>query len=425
MAKTEQKRSTRTARRQKTTKQPDDPPLFDELMAIGRFEKTIRYQALHGYVHLLGCPDVRQRGGDTTDESILAQHASEALRDAIADIVSPQQRLIAEAALATRPPFEGLNIDERVHELTGLSQHQFTYGRRQAFRKIVKRLEHTAPTSAAATPPAMPTANAPILRADAPPPPQSQPNTHRQRNLDLLGHTPAVALHYAAVATLFTLRFTADKKPAVTRAVKNSTGKVINVYSDTPPSLAGYLFQTYYDFLYSTSPAAIAAMDARHIEARRQPLLRLYDALTSCDPLVAHNVSRRGSRWDWEFSENQHGYRHQLSPRQAFSQYWYPWFERPFGSDHADLITTVTTIAGASGAFAAIVAEAVGPNHVPYGTSLNAAKEHLLKFYGHDAVELSPTIDDHLAQYLDAYLPREGTNLTTKAIREIIDNKES
>lgn len=417
MGKPAQRRSSREPERRTAGRSAAAALLYDELLKIGRIEKTIRPDALHGYPRLLRCAAVRQRAGDVTDESVLARHASDALRDSIESLVDPQRRLIAEAALAIRPPFEGQRIDERIRDLSYLSDDQFKYGRKLALERIAERLEQSAHGARQ-----VPSRNAePSHRIENPPTHDSPLVAKRKRAFNALGHGRAVALHYAAIGALFSIRFTLAAQPAITRTVRNSSGAVINVYTDVAPSLAEYLFGAYYDFLSSTSLDRIASTDFRTAdEARKDVICRLYSALLERDPL-AQNLERCGDGVDWHFRERrQVGSAIFLSRSAAFARYWRPWYDRSFGDAHADINSTLEAIAGASGGYAVIAAEAFGPDHVPYVEAKAVAKEELLTYFSHDAIELSPTIDDHLAQYLDVHLPREGDELTNTTLREII-----
>ncbi len=116
---------------------PTDP-LYDELLEVGRDKKTIRADALEGYEHLLTCADVQRRAGPRADTARRAACANEAIRDAVASIVSPLTRAITEAALCVTKEFEGLSITDRIRKLPDtVTERKFQYHRKLGLEVVV------------------------------------------------------------------------------------------------------------------------------------------------------------------------------------------------------------------------------------------------------------------------------------------------
>lgn len=115
-------------------------PIYQELLDIGRRQKTIRPDAFAADSHLLASPEVRRRCDINPTDAELQHAASEALHDAINHIVSLQTRAVAEAALCSSKRYEGKQITERIHEMPGMTIDIFRYQREHAFEEIVQFL---------------------------------------------------------------------------------------------------------------------------------------------------------------------------------------------------------------------------------------------------------------------------------------------
>lgn len=115
-------------------------PLYKELVTIGTNERTLRPDRLVGYATLLTTPEVLRRAGRTSDALTLARHAHNALLDAIAEIVVPLDKEVAEAALCSTDNYEGLRPGERLTKMTGVSMNTFKYRRERAFAQIMAYL---------------------------------------------------------------------------------------------------------------------------------------------------------------------------------------------------------------------------------------------------------------------------------------------
>jgi hypothetical protein len=211
-------------------------PLYKELLAIGRDKKTIRADALYDCTHLLNCAEVRRRAGLDANQARLALCASEAIQVAIANIVTPTTREIAEAALCATKDFKGLKVQERIHKLEGISEKQFKYHRGLAFREIVRFLtsDISAPDSA------IPLRTSQGQRQEA-------ASDHDLRYLTRLAER-AATLHYGSLAILF-----ANALDEKLRAGDN-TFRRYNFGVEGYP-LKAHLFKTIVSFIYGRYPS--------------------------------------------------------------------------------------------------------------------------------------------------------------------------
>lgn len=107
---------------------PRDHPIYDALVRLGTNEMTVRSAALtrDKYAALLDSPAVSRYVGPLASDDQRARQASEEIKEAVASVASPRDRLIGEAVLCTREDFEGRTVGERKYRLADWPGMQIT-----------------------------------------------------------------------------------------------------------------------------------------------------------------------------------------------------------------------------------------------------------------------------------------------------------
>lgn len=383
--------------------------LYRELLKIGKNEKAIRPDLLLGYDALLHSPEVLRRAGQGAESALLAHHASEALRDAIDNIIVPLTRTMAEIALGANSDSEGLTVTERINNLTGFSEHQFKRHRRRAFESIVRYLKDE-PVASRAT---------------------AKSDNGAKEAERLLGQ--ALTLHFASLACLFIWRYSIEPvpKPYSTGRLSHKEGYA---YSSTPIPLPRYLFESYVALVYGDSLQSVADLAVSHLPTQTtRALLALYEILGEVGPIGPLHIGKdsrsiaalrklaAGERkGDWD-----------LRPPWELWYQWYrdgPWyktlpnsFQSKNSEQKAALAASVRTMCAASGAIAKTV-ENFLPSATQHQTEAwRMALRWTVAFYQNEAIK--PVTDlGSLETAVGGFFSRLSDNLTEQGLKDIIDH---
>ncbi|HEV3070445.1 MAG TPA: hypothetical protein VGY76_03345 [Solirubrobacteraceae bacterium] len=126
-------------------------PLYAELALIGRRDRSIKPEYLGDYDRLMQCSEVRRRAGADASPSELAEHASQAIADAVQAIPRPDVRQVGEAALCVLTRYEGLSPNEREDRLwetpDRVTKDQYKERRRAVLKSVVIYLERKSDAS--------------------------------------------------------------------------------------------------------------------------------------------------------------------------------------------------------------------------------------------------------------------------------------
>jgi hypothetical protein len=209
-----------------SSKESDEDPLYDELMAVGKDEKSISPKVLAKYPQLLASREVERRAGREADNAERARCAAQALNDKINSLVESVDLVVAQAALAATPEFRGLKVNERVRKLPdGITENIFKVRRRSLFHDFVAYLRGYPPTLD------------PPMDVDILIPPEQ--SIYVAYHLESLAAS-ALALHYAGIGAQFAQYFNFDSE----------------IYDRAPTSYAArmgacdeYLFDTFIHML--------------------------------------------------------------------------------------------------------------------------------------------------------------------------------
>lgn len=172
----------------------NEKELYDTLGAIGANERTLRSYALERYSVLLNTPEVQRRAGHHATSGQLAEAANVALTGAIAEIVVPRDRLVAEAVLCATDSFEGKSVEERKTFLESecsplrVSENEYRRARERILIRLACHLLRSAGMVSTKS----------VSATDG----QIKPLSEAVRHLNYLGEE-AVSLHYAGLANLF------------------------------------------------------------------------------------------------------------------------------------------------------------------------------------------------------------------------------
>jgi hypothetical protein len=394
--------------------------LYQELLTIGRTERSIRWDHLTEYDHLLSCAEVRRRAGLHPGKDRLAQCAADVLKDAIASIVSPLTREVAEAALCVTKRFEGRQVKERVAKLD-ITAKQFKYRRGLAFDTIIEFLMRDTPSSAAdaeptpsasATPKLVPLGNATCLE-----------------HLQILARK-AAALHYACLGVLFAYDFDDELTAHGVEPFERLVGGMPRT------TLADYMFYAYIAFVYdhwSLARLRTPAMGEHLSGDVVQQLFLLWQQVADGSPAGPNGITD-DQRTALELgSSHLDDIRDHPTARKVYYKTWYGWCKgRGFAWDEKypapaiipapgitrtrdHLFDAVTPIAAASGAFLAVIGQ-----HVQLGFPVHSEKrvmthKALASCYGFD--EWVPLVDGKPLRYrAETYFDVEGPALTQQAL---------
>jgi hypothetical protein len=125
-------------------------PLYKVLGTIGVKQQSLDPVGLLGYDLLLHCPEVERRVGPDATDLERAGAARDAILAAVKSIEDPTRRLIAEAALCTRPPFIEKLVRDRKKDLPGISNKLYGEERPGAvgfvFGYLSRKDERVAPS---------------------------------------------------------------------------------------------------------------------------------------------------------------------------------------------------------------------------------------------------------------------------------------
>jgi hypothetical protein len=386
--------------------------LYSELLAIGRKEKSIRPEFLMNYDSLLNCAEVRRRAGQSAGRAVLAGCASEALQAAIASIVSPANRRIAEAALCATPDFVGLQIKGRIRKLDGINENVFKYQRQIALHRIIGFLTREVPA---------PSVNLAV--------PQnhfhsksSAPDLDKRQLQKLAKY--AAQLHFAGLGTLFAYDFDDE---LMAHNVVITTEARDNLLPRT--TLSDYLFKTYIEFVYCAAWPLEMTSDSIS-EGVAAVLHTLWSEVAEASPVGPSKVTpeqRKGLEF-WTMAEEAQ----KFLPLETYER-WLEWckgrgvIETPsdvattgkrvnfLRKTRADLVAAVKPLAANSGAFSFIVARHVGLEEPVHSEARLMAHKALATRYKFD--EWAPIIGDKPLRYrLDAYFDSESIALTDSAL---------
>jgi hypothetical protein len=172
--------------------------LYKELLKIGSDARSIEPNALRPYAHLLNCYEVRRRAKGSTDISVLAEHASQALKEQIDSFARQDPRaLVVRIRFGIEPDYENLKIKQRkarFAEREGYSEKTFRYHTEEAVKRMAELLE--------------PDAVDPFVGDRQRPAPQPVATDHNPEHQAILSLVATAAnLHYALLASLFTRHF--------------------------------------------------------------------------------------------------------------------------------------------------------------------------------------------------------------------------
>lgn len=119
--------------------------LLQELGDVGRNDKSIQPSALERHRILLDCPAVESRVTPNASDADRARVTEQAIRDAIAALPTPLERLVGKAILGVGDKFEGFTVNERIRTLdelkTGCTPDTFKRRRPKVLKQIAKYLE--------------------------------------------------------------------------------------------------------------------------------------------------------------------------------------------------------------------------------------------------------------------------------------------
>lgn len=112
-------------------------PIYDALLNIGRFDRSITADTLERYPIIVNAPAVRRRALDASDQPSCAAAAHELLTELIDELrQDATTHTVVRAALGIHRSYKGVDITVREKELEdtqGVSSRVFKYRRKQAY----------------------------------------------------------------------------------------------------------------------------------------------------------------------------------------------------------------------------------------------------------------------------------------------------
>jgi hypothetical protein len=295
--------------------EPADDPVYKALVRIGAFEQTVQPSVLtrDKYAALLDALAVSRYVGPFASDEQRARRASEAIKEAVATIVSPRDRLIAEAVLCVHKDFEGQTVGHREYLLLTSSEritHDiYREGRLRILKHVYKWMKN---------PPGRKGISGVTL---------------------LLGVTRGgIALYYANLAEIFRLEHTREDVGSPQRAWERFARASVTRAFDTFVQLAVCEHDVHIDSLFDelvpTSPPGSIT-----------ELHDLVKAVIDAGPLEYHHIEAvRGLQW-WRPREpppptDIHRY--------LFNRVWRDWYEQDEVQRAERLVTVSAPFAGYS-----------------------------------------------------------------------------
>jgi hypothetical protein len=388
-------------------------PIYPELLAIGRKDKTMRAEALEKHRHLLGSPDVLRRAGSETSRAALAAYAHQALRDAISSISVQLTKEVAKAALCLKDDedvdYEGLDIKERLEKMNGLILSRFKYQRGLAFKKIIDFLRRDVPSAG------------PIKNDDDS---GASKGTKTQDRRDPYGDAleqlakRAAALHYAGLGALFAYEFDEELR------ANNITIWSLDV-AFPRTTLDDYLFMRYVDFVYGSNlsyigfPPPYAEPLPTHV---LELLFSLHQTIADGSPVGPHGLTEK-QRLDLN-AHRPFGLDSDIA-RDIYKTKWHLWCcgERSLDATlrsgpraKAHFAERVTPITAASGLVVRTAAQHFRLNAPVHTEARLLTHKALANNYQFD--EWTPILDGKSLRYrADTYFDLESPLLTNGAIQ--------
>jgi hypothetical protein len=390
-------------------------PIYPELLAIGRKDKTMRAEALEKHQHLRGSPEVLRRAGSETSRAQLAAYANQALRDAISSIPVRLTKEVAEAALCVKDAededkdYEGLDISQRLQKMPGITLNIFKYQRGLAFKIIIDFLRRDIPPAGA------------IEKGDDSGTSKGAKTQDRRDSyrddLEKLAQR-AAALHYAGLGALFAYGFDEELR------ANNITIWSLDV-AFPRTTLDDYLFMRYVDFVYGSNLNYIGFPPRRSKPLPTdvvELLFSLHQVIADGSPVGPHGLTEK-QRLDLN-AHKPFGLDSDVA-REIYKTKWHPWCcgERSLGTtprrgpgSKAHFVEMVTPITAASGLVVRTVAQHFRLNAPVHAEARLLTHKALANNYQFD--EWTPILDGKSLRYrADTYFDIEGPLLTGRAIQ--------
>jgi hypothetical protein len=368
-------------------------PLYLELSAIGSKDRTIRPEALAKYDHLLSCPEVQRRAGLGADRTTLATHAQKALQEAIAGIVTPLTRSVAEAALCAKG-YEGLQVTERIHKMPGMTPNIFKYRRQLAFRHIIEFL--TQPALAGPYASEDQTGSSSIRTYTFPP------------YFTIMGNLSAM-LHYACMASIFTICFDEEL------TTNNIRGWSLGSIARRAP-LNYYVFENCVRFVYSPINDWLSeSQTAKYLATSVIETLQSYSQILADSPI--------GPRYVEDYQKESlcghilGGDSRDGTIREVYLAKWQEWYMSVGGPGETSFPTkTAESMAGVSGAFVLLLSRHTGFDEPVKNQARLRAHKAIANCY--DIDEWAPIVNGRSLRFqADTFFDSRSPELTNRVLQ--------